>query len=159
MPILKEIEPRLQSLLILTERSESTKAPSIAVLEVDLGLGQTFPLESMGDGFSSAIAILSAIGASKGGLCLIDEVENGIHYSMHEPIWRAVATAAEQYNTQVWATTHSYDCVNAIHEAFAEVPDALRVHRLDRQEDGVIAIHTFTHAMLGRALERGLEVR
>ncbi len=157
LEVLKEIEPRLQSLVVLTSQDEGFRGT--AVLEVDLGLEQLLPLDSMGDGFSSIIAIISAIGAAESGICLIDEVENGIHYSLLTQMWRSAASAAEKYHSQLWATTHSYDCINSIYEAFSDAPGALRVHRLDRKPDGTVAVHTFTHAMLGRALERGLEAR
>lgn len=156
--ILKDIEPRLRSLVVLTMKRNETFPPT-AVLEADLGFGQPLPLDSMGDGFSNVISILSAIGAAKNGLCLIDEVDNGIHYSLLAQLWRSVVSAADAYNSQVWATTHSYDCITAIHEAFNDIPDALRVHRLERRNDGAVIIHTFNHAMLGHALESGLEVR
>ena len=156
--ILKEIEPRLRSLVMLTMERSEVQFPS-AVLEIDLGFDQTLPLTSMGDGFSNAISILSAIGAAKSGLCLIDEVESGIHYSLLTQLWQSVASAASIYNSQVWSTTHSYDCIKAIYEAFSDTPDDLRVHRLERKDEGGLVVHTFNHAMLGRALERGLEVR
>lgn len=156
--ILRDIEPRLRSLVLLTTQRNEVSRPT-AVLEADLGFGRTLPLESMGDGFSNIISILSAIGAAKNGLCLIDEVDNGIHYSLLPQVWRSVISAVNVYNSQVWATTHSYDCINAIHEALVDTPDALRVHRLERRPDGVVVIHTFDHAMLGRALQSGLEVR
>ena len=156
--ILKDIEPRLRSLVVLAMK-RSEMFPQTAVLEVDLGFDQTLPLDSMGDGFSNVISILSAIGAAKNGLCLIDEVDNGIHYSLLTNLWRSVVSATNIYNSQVWATTHSYDCINAIYEALKDTPDALRVHRLERRDDGAVIIYTFDHAMLGRAIERGLEVR
>lgn len=158
LSILKDIEPRLRSLVVLTMKRDEAFAPT-AVLEADLGFDQTLPLDSMGDGFSNVISILSAIGAAKKGLCLIDEVDNGIHYSLLTQLWRSIVSAADVYDSQVWATTHSYDCITAIHEALNDMPDALRVHRLERRTDGAVIVHTFDHAMLGRALESGLEVR
>ena len=158
LDILKDIEPRLRSLVVLTMQRDEAY-PAAAVLEADLGFDQTFPLDSMGDGFSNVIAILSAVGAAKKGLCLVDEIDNGIHYSLLARLWRSVGSAADVYDTQVWATTHSYDCVAAIYEAFHDTPDSLRVHRLERKTDGTVIVHTFDHAMLGRALESGLEVR
>ena len=155
--ILREIEPRLKQLVVLTEKSESQY--SNAVLEVDLGLPETLPLESMGDGFGSVIAMLSAIGSAKNGLCLIDELENGIHYSIQEQVWKSLAKASVAYDSQIWATTHSYDCLSSVHRAFEDRQEDLRVHRLERKDDGFIAVHTFNYATLGRALESGLEVR
>ena len=156
--VLRDIEPRLRSLVVLTMKRSETFSTA-AVLEADLGFDQTLPLDSMGDGFSNVISIVSAIGAAKNGLCLIDEVDNGIHYSLLTQVWRSVVSAADAYNSQVWATTHSYDCITAVYEALNDTPDALRVHRLERRADGRVIIHTFDHAMLGRALESGLEVR
>lgn len=155
--ILREIEPRLKQLVVLTEKDDTHS--SSAVLEVDLGLSETLPLSSMGDGFGSVIAMLSAIGSAKNGLCLIDEIENGIHYSIQEQVWSSLALGAEKFDTQIWATTHSYDCLSSIHRAFEDRPEDLRVHRLERKHDGFIAVHTFNYAVLGRALESGLEVR
>ena len=155
--ILREIEPRLKQLVVLTEKSENQY--SSAVLEVDIGLIETLPLESMGDGFGNVIAMLSAIGSAKNGLCLIDELENGIHYSIQEKVWSSLALGAEKFDTQVWATTHSYDCLSSIHRAFEDRPEDLRVHRLERKDDGLIAVHTFNYEMLAHALESGLEVR
>lgn len=156
--ILKDIEPRLRSLVLLTIKRDEA-FPTTAVLEADLGFERTLPLDSMGDGFGNVISIISAIGAARKGLCLIDEVDNGIHYSLLTQLWRSIASAADVYDSQVWATTHSYDCITAVHEALDDTPGALRVHRLERRTDGAVVIHTFDHAMLGRALESGLEVR
>jgi len=155
--ILREIEPRFESLVVLMDSNPTNHF--YTTLEANIGLSQPLPLDSMGEGFSSIIAMLSAIGVAKGGLCLIDELENGVHYTIQEKLWGAVARASEMYDTQVWATTHSHDCIAAAYEALADTPDLLRVHRLERKEEGVVAVHTFDHAMLGRALERGLEVR
>ena len=156
--ILKVIEPRLRSLVVLTSK-ESRTVFSTAVLEADLGFDKTLPLDSMGDGFGNIISIVSAVGGGQKGLCLMDEVDNGIHYSLLTQVWQSVLAAVNLYDTQVWATTHSYDCISSIYEAFYDDPDALRVHRLERRADGEVIVHTFDHEMLGRAIESGLEVR
>ncbi len=156
--LLQLLEPRLRHLVVLSTEHDAREL-SEAVLEADLGFEQTLPLDSMGDGFGSIIAILTAIGKAKGGLCLVDEVENGIHYSVLPNLWYSVIKAANEYDTQVWATTHSFDCINSIYEAFSDAPDSLRVHRLDCKPNGTVTVHTFDHAMLGHALETGLEIR
>ncbi len=156
--LLRQLEPQLVSLVMLTSEHNAIDLDG-AVLEADLGFDHTLPIDSMGDGFGSIISILSAIGTAKGGLCLIDEIENGIHYSVLPNLWRTVVNAAKQYDAQVWATTHSFDCLSAIYGAFCDAPDELRVHRLDRRSDGSVIVHTFDHVMLGHALEQGLEVR
>lgn len=156
--VLKLIEPTLSDLILLTERSDESSR-SYAVLEAKMIDSPPLPLESMGDGFSSIISIITATASASHGICLIDEIENGIHYSVLTSVWSAAHQTAKSFNSQIWATTHSLDCVSAAYEAFLDDPDALRVHRFDRTDNGRIEVHTFNHAMLGRALDRGLEVR
>ena len=158
--VLATIEPSIEGLVVLTEsRERPASLTPLAVLEVKLAGQPSFPLENMGEGFSSIIAIVTAIATSDKGLCLLDEMENGIHYSILSQVWSAAIETALSYDSQIWATTHSFDCISAAYEAFCSRPDLLRVHRMERRDDGEIEVHTFDHEMLGRALERGLEVR
>ena len=156
--LLRRIEPRLKDIRVSLAPREAVSA-GIATLKIDLQDGPLLPLESMGDGFASSIALVTAVAAATGGLCLIDEIENGIHYSILPSVWTAISDAVESYDTQVWATTHSLDCVAAAHEAFSNRPESLRVHRLSRHERGEVKVHTFDYSMLTRALESGWEVR
>ena len=74
-------------------------------------------LKSMGDGALRLFGIAAALANSRGGFLLIDEAENGIHYSAQQEFWNLVLRAAQQNNVQVVATTHSLDCVKGF--AFA----------------------------------------
>ena len=69
------------------------------------------PLKSLGDGVTRFFGIAGALVKSRNGLLLIDEVENGIHYSVHEKLWTMILEAAHQYNIQVVAATHCWDAV------------------------------------------------
>lgn len=75
------------------------------------------PLGSMGDGMLRVLQIVLKVFAAQGGFLLIDEFENGLHYSVQEKIWDLVFELAEQLNIQVFATTHSWDCI----ESFSKV--------------------------------------
>ena len=75
-------------------------------------------------------------------------------------MWTAIAAAARRADAQVFATTHSLECVAAAHEAFkASGPYDLRVHRLDLDEDGAHRVATFDEEKLETALDLGWEVR
>lgn len=158
--VLATIESSIEDLVVLTESRDhgSNLAPGI-MLEVKLSGKQSLPLENMGEGFASIIAIVTAIATAEKGLCLLDEIENGIHYSILPEVWSAVIETAQTYESQIWATTHSLDCISAAHTAFSKIPDMLRVHRMERREDGEIRVHTFDHASLGRLLDSGMDVR
>ncbi|MFD2571353.1 ATP/GTP-binding protein [Spirosoma soli] len=71
------------------------------------------PLRSMGDGINRILAIILAMVNCENGYLLIDEFENGLHYSVQEKLWEIIFYLAERLNVQVFATTHSLDCVEA----------------------------------------------
>jgi len=48
---------------------------------------------------------------------LIDEFENGLHYSVQEKVWRLLFELSSKLDIQIFATTHSWDCI----ESFAKV--------------------------------------
>jgi hypothetical protein len=71
------------------------------------------PLASSGDGVLRLLQIILSLYAAKGGVLLIDEFENGLHYSVQEKIWDAIFYHAGKLNVQVFSTTHSSDTVRA----------------------------------------------
>ena len=70
-------------------------------------------LSSLCEGINRFVAILCAIWASKDGYLLIDEIENGIHYTNYEKLWQLIFKASKEANCQVFATTHSKECIEA----------------------------------------------
>lgn len=72
---------------------------------------------------------------------LIDEVENGIHYSVLPDLWRFIFKVAKLHNLQVFATTHSWDCIEAFQQAAAEDEESEGVLiRLERRNDTIRAV-------------------
>ncbi len=117
------------------------------------------PVPYMGEGIGRLLSILLAIANARGGVALIDEIENGLHYSVQKQVWQAIAHAARQNDVQVFATTHSYECINAAYEAFASSePYDFALHRLDRI-DGEIKVVRYDRDMMKYALEMFHEVR
>lgn len=111
--LLREVDPRIVKVRI--EPSED----GIHVL-VDLGLSEMLPVSQVGQGIYRLIAIFSEMIGEKPDVCIIDEIENGIHHSMLEQVWTGIAAAAETLDVQVFATTHSQECIEAAHAAFAK---------------------------------------
>ena len=117
------------------------------------------PLKSLGDGATRLFAAALALANSRDGFLVVDEAENGIHYSVQRDFWRLILRAAHQYNVQVLATTHSSDCVTGFARAAIESDDALGVYlRLERDGDQVRAVE-YTEAELATVADQGIEVR
>ncbi|GAB4048110.1 AAA family ATPase [Spirosoma litoris] len=73
-------------------------------------------LRSMGDGINRILTIILAMVNCENGYLLIDEFENGLHYSVQEKLWEIIFYLAERLNIQVFATTHSNDTIKAFGE-------------------------------------------
>lgn len=117
------------------------------------------PLKSLGDGVVRLFSVALALANSRDGFLLIDEAENGIHHSIQYDYWRMILQASHQYNVQVIATTHSWDCVRGFAEAATENEDVDGVlYRIEKDADGLYAVE-YPEEKLQRAAEQGFEVR
>ncbi len=149
---LKIFEPGLKRISVVF-------SGGMPILYGDIGLSQMLQLSYMGDGMSKLASIILAIGNAKDGVVLIDEIENGFHHSMMQKVWAAIDRAARHSNTQIFATTHSLECIIAAHKAFIEAEHCdLLVHRLDRI-DGVVKDIAFSQCDLDIAFESKMDVR
>ncbi len=148
---LKLMEPRLKELAVITEGPEP-------VIHADIGLPEMTPIPFIGGGMTRLLDIILAIAWCENSSVLVDEVENGIHRSLLPKIWEAIGKAAENFNCQVIATTHSYECLEAAHKGLANRPEDFRYIRLDREGD-VITAKTSNYDMLGSAIAHNLEIR
>jgi hypothetical protein len=152
LPSLRVLEQRLQRLSILLLGNKP-------VVHGNIGLSRLVPVQFMGEGIRRLLSIVLAITTAPGGNVLIDEVENGLHYSVLQDVWRAIGVAARSANVQVFATTHSYECIQAAQQAFAQnAPDDLRLFRLDRHNGEVKAV-VYTANTLNTSIDMNLEVR
>ena len=90
---------------------------------------------------------------------LVDEFENGIHHSRLGELWQVVWSFSQLYDCQVFATTHSEECVRAAHETFLATEEYdFRFYRLDRV-DGDIRVKMLDKTLLNTAFKANLEVR
>lgn len=152
LEILKIIEPRLRRLAVIVNAGVPT-------IHGDIGLGRLLPLPLMGEGMGRLSSLILAVANAMDGVVLIDEIENGIHHSVMFDVWKAIAKSAKDFNVQIFATTHSDECIQAAHKAFEECDSYdFRLHRLEFVDDSIHAI-TYDQETLAAAIEIELEVR
>ena len=109
--------------------------------------------------YHSADNIVLRIANASGGIVLIDEVENGLHHSILSNFWQVIDRAARDFDTQVIATTHSYECIREAHKAFSQSDNYdFLLHRLDRIGDRVESV-TYDREALEAAIKAEFEVR
>ena len=122
--------------------------------------GKLLPMRLAGDGMNRLLFIMLSIIENPNSIILIDEIENGFHYSMYPTIWEAIANAAQKSNCQVIATTHSYECVAGAVEGIekADMKDNFCFFRLAQEKNGRRA-YRFSSDVIRTALDAEMEVR
>lgn len=125
---------------------------------------QPVPLRSLGDGFVRILQLVLKLLPARGGFLLIDEFENGLHFSVQEKIWDLLLTMAERLDIQIFATTHSWDCI----ESFARAAHANKAaegllfrvgHSVLTSDQGRIIATVFDEEQLYSITQADVEVR
>ena len=127
--VLQVLEPRINGLELEYDGYRT-------LIFADVGLDRTLPVSSLGEGIQRVASITLALNDRSTRMVFIDEIENGIHYSVQRKVWEAIGRMARELDIQVFATTHSYEMIEAAHEAFiVDNPYDMRFHRLNRRSD------------------------
>ena len=74
-----------------------------------------------------------------------------------DKVWAVVAEAARLFDTQIVATTHSFECFEAAHKALRR--EEWRYYRLDRTNGEESHCVTFDMEDIEAAIRHGMEVR
>ena len=125
--VLKIIEPSLKTLETGPDQ----------LIYADTGSEHLLPINVMGGGFVKILSILTHLyDMNDGGIVFIDEIENGLHHSAQEHLWRAIIEAANQFNVQIFATTHSLETVDFFGKAIKKhKEDEFRLFRIEKKEN------------------------
>lgn len=133
---LQIIEPRIKRFNILTSDSTGSEQGFIPFVLLE-GENSRVRLSSMGDGINRILTIILSLINCKGGIFLLDEFENGLHYSVQSKLWDIIFELAKNLDVQVFVTTHSNDCIKSFaHSSMSE--DGLAI-RLDMGANGLKA--------------------
>ena len=79
-------------------------------------------LYEFGDGLRQYLTIILAIFYAEGRYLYIDEIDAGIHYSSLDQLWEIILNLSKELNVQVFATTHSKECI----ESYCRVAEKLK---------------------------------
>ena len=117
------------------------------------------PIGIYGDGMRRLLALrLSFVGAENGVL-LIDEIDTGFHWTIMEEMWQFVVEVAKRLNVQVFATTHSYDCIRELGSLIRNHPDLqdqVCLQKVDRLLPEAVCLES---DQVRIAVEQDIEVR
>jgi len=120
---------------------------------------QPVAVRSLGDGVNRMLGIALSLVSARGGVLLLDEIENGIHFAAQKRLWQLIFKLAHRLNTQIFATTHSWDCIEAFQYAAAfDAHEEAALIRLDVHDEAVLPT-TFSEHDLSIVTREQIEVR
>ena len=151
--ILRMLDEQIEDLFVVLHGA-------IPVIYVERGSARKEPVSSLGDGINKLLHIALLMLANPKSVVLVDELENGFHYSFFPKLWEIIGRITTETGCQVLATTHSYECINGA-VALAEdttTPELFRFIRID-SNDGKRTPHVFDNDSFEYAVKSEWEVR
>lgn len=121
---------------------------------------ERIPLKSFGEGMIRLLGLSLTLVQCQNGMLFIDEIESGLHYSVLKDVWKLIFKTAKELNVQVFATTHSKDCIEAFTQAAIDDEESEgMLIRLERNKKDQIVAKTIEEERLADAINYGAEVR
>ena len=151
--LVRLVEPRLERLAVIPIENSSIIHGYLR------DRARPIPVHLLGEGLNRMLALGLALFEVSGGLLLVDEIENGLHYRSQEGVFSTLYDLAEELDVQIVATTHSGECIRAAHLSRQEGNEkAFTYYRLDRRGQDVIPVR-YDSEMLDTVIKHNMGIR
>jgi AAA15 family ATPase/GTPase len=123
---------------------------------------EMLPVSMSGDGLRRYLNIVAGSANPMNTAILIDEIDNGLHYSAYKKLWEAIFALATTTNKQVFVTTHSKETLYKLNEMLEEHPDyqkELRLYTIEKTLKKGLQTYKYTYEGLSGACENDIEIR
>ena len=156
---MKVLEDDIESIHFLTSELSRVRSGRSGVLLGFRGGGRRIPLGSHGDGMRRLLALSLSLIRTEQGILLVDEIDTGLHWTVMEEMWRLVVETARRSSVQVFATTHSYDCIRGLASLVESRPDLAGDVSIQKIERSLKEAVRFDAADVLAAVEQNVELR
>lgn len=117
-------------------------------------------LNEFGDGLKHYISIICSLYACENWYLFIDEIDNGIHYTQLDKLWEIILVTSKKFNVQVFATTHSKECIESYVRVSQKLEDKdISFIELGRNKENELKAIVMDEERLSRYIKEGNEVR
>jgi AAA15 family ATPase/GTPase len=156
----KKLDEVISLLRQLEPKTSDLRLNEVGFVEIDADLPRLIPANLMGGGFEKLLEVALTMLNFQNGIVLIDEIENGLHHSVQQKLWDAVLNWAHALNVQVFATTHSNECIKSFNKSLkgSLFKSQAKLFRIERKDDIFRSVE-YTSELLNESLESDWEVR
>lgn len=126
------------------------------------GIDQLLTVNMQGDGLRRYLNIVAASANPMNNILLIDEIENGLHYSAYKKLWEAIFALAVGTNKQIFVTTHSKETIqklNLMLTEHQEYQQEMRLYTIAKTLKKGHQAYKYTYDGLSGACENDVELR
>ncbi|MDR1895607.1 MAG: AAA family ATPase [Prevotellaceae bacterium] len=128
------------------------------------GIDELVPSSIMGDGIRRFLNIVTAVSAKRNAFVLIDEIENGLHYSAYKLLWQSLMSFSEKYDVQLFITTHNIEtlsCLKSILEQqeYATMREYTKVFAVSKTLKAGYKTYRYSYEGFSDAIEHETEIR
>ena len=149
---LREIEPRLLTLTLVGQQ-----------IMADIGLRKLIPIQLLGDGIRKPFSIAIFMYQLRGGVALIDEVDNGLHYKSMPTLWRTIIHMSKKFQVQLFISTHNIDSLRSLDAVLAHEENAFQkqsnIYTLRRNGDGELKALRSDYEQFEYMIKQEMELR
>lgn len=143
---------------------DTTTIPENPILMVIFRDGQYLPLYMLGDGIIRLFRLILEIVICQNKRLLIDEIDNGLHFSKMKKVWEVVIKVAAKYNTQLFVTTHDAECLRAFKEVLeseelSHLQEKVASYTLFRNKENKVDAVKYDFRGFEHSIDNDLEVR
>ena len=127
-------------------------------------IDELIPSNIAGDGVRKYLNIVTTIAQKENSIVLIDEIENGLHYSAHISLWKSIITISNEFNVQLFITTHNLEtlkCLNELlsYKEYKDTQEKLNVFTIAHTKKSGIKTYKYSYKGLKDAIETETEIR
>lgn len=126
------------------------------------GIDGLMPISMLGDGLRRYLCIVAAIANQNNKILFLDEIDNGIHYTSYEELWKNVFVLAHKFQKQIFVTTHSREVLFALNNVLKHRPEyqsLAGLYTIEKTISGENKSYRYGYKGLSQAFENNIEIR
>lgn len=116
------------------------------------------PSTMVSAGVNKFLSLIIGLSSHHGGVALVDEIDNGFYYKTLPEIWSILLRLTKESDAQIFASTHSWECLKAALPAMHDDADAFALIRTSKSGFGCTA-EVICGDDVRSAIEEEIEVR
>lgn len=152
--VLQDVDYTIQNILLGHNR----------MIYADTGMDRLIPINLLGDGIRRLLSVILAIYNARDGIVLIDEIDNGLHFSTLKSLWKSVVLTAKKCNVQVFVTTHNHETIKYLSESLLEpgfeiYQDKVKTYTVRKLQSGEHKSYGYDFEQFSNAINEDIELR